>query len=67
LRDKRYVNEGLTLKYDRKHIRLEVNDLTHGLVGKYVDGYEMPDGRLQVRAKGVALPRGIFSIRTNNV
>lgn len=26
------------------------------MVGKYIDIYEMPDGRIQVRAKGVALP-----------
>ena len=60
LRDKRYVTKDLTMKYDRKSIRLEVNDLTRGLVGKYVDVYEMPDGRIQVRAKGVALPCAIF-------
>ncbi|WP_299890119.1 ISNCY family transposase [uncultured Ruegeria sp.] len=53
LRDKRYVTKDLTLKYDRKRIRLEVNDVTRGLVGKYVEVYEMPDGRIQVRAKGV--------------
>ena len=60
LRDKRYVTKDLTLKYDRKRIRLEVNDLSRGLVGKYVDVYEMPNGRIQVRAKGVALPCSIF-------
>ena len=37
LRDKRYVTKDLTLKYDRKRIKLEVNDLTRGLVGTYVD------------------------------
>lgn len=60
LRDKRYVTKDLTLKYDRKRIRLEVNELTRGLVGKYVDVYEMRDGLIQVRAKGVALPCSIF-------
>jgi len=60
LRDKRYVTKDLTLKYDRKRIRLEVNDLSRGLVGKYVDTYEFADGRIQVRAKGVALPCSIF-------
>ncbi|GGA27717.1 hypothetical protein GCM10011498_31020 [Amylibacter cionae] len=50
----------MTLKYNRKRIRLEVNDLTRGLVGKYVDTYEFPDGRIQVRAKGVPLPCSIF-------
>ena len=33
LRDKRHVTKDLTLKYDRKRIRLEVNDLSRGLVG----------------------------------
>ncbi|MGJ8590093.1 MAG: ISNCY family transposase, partial [Yoonia sp.] len=61
LRDKRYVAKDLTLKYDRKRIKLEVNDLTRGLVGKYVDVYEMADGRIQVRAKGVALPHVILN------
>ena len=61
LRDKRYVSKDLTLKYDRKRIKLEVNDLTRGLVGKYIDVYEMADGRIQVRAKGVALPHMILN------
>ena len=61
LRDKRYVAKDLTLKYDRKRVKLEVNDLTRGLVGKYVDVYEMADGRIQVRAKGVALPHVILN------
>lgn len=60
LRDKRYVTNDLTLKYDRKRFRLEVNDLTRGLVGKYVDTYEFADGRIRVRTKGVALPCAIF-------
>ena len=61
LRDKRYVTKDLTLKYDRKRIKLEINDLTRGLVGKYIDVYEMADGRIQVPAKGVALPHIILN------
>ncbi len=61
LRDKRYVTKDLTIKYDRKRIKLEVNDLSRGLVGKYVDVYELADGRIQVRAKGVALPHSILN------
>lgn len=60
LRDKRYVTKDLTLKYDRKSIRLAVNDLMRGLVGKSVDTYEFADGCIQVRAKGVALLCSIF-------
>ena len=61
LRDKRYVTKDLTLKYDRKRIKLEVNDLTRGLVGKYVNVYEPASGRIQVRANGVALPHTILN------
>jgi len=31
-----------------------------GLAGQYVETYEFPDGRLEVRWKGVALPYRIF-------
>lgn len=33
---------------------------TRGLPGKYVDSYEYPDGRLEFRWKGVALPYSVF-------
>lgn len=59
-RDERYVTKDLSLKYDCKRIRLEVNDLMRGLVGNHVDVHEMPDGRIQVRSNGVALPSSIF-------
>ncbi|MEM6497944.1 MAG: hypothetical protein AAF709_14630 [Pseudomonadota bacterium] len=41
-------------------IRLEVTDVTRGLVGKHFDVNEMPDERIQVRAKRIALPCSIF-------
>ena len=49
------------LKYDRKRIKLEINDLTRGLVGKFVDIYEYGCGRIQVRANGVVLPHAILN------
>ena len=61
LRDQRYVSKDLTLKYDRKRIKLEINDLTRDLVGKYADVYEYGCGRIQVRANGVALPHTIMN------
>lgn len=60
LRDQRYVGNNLTLAYDNKRVILEVNDISSGLVGKYVDVYEFPDGHLQVRHKGLVLPHRIF-------
>ena len=60
LRDQRYVCQDLALKYDRRRIVLEVNDLTRDLPGRYVDTYEFADGRLQVRVKGVVIPFTAF-------
>lgn len=60
LRDERYVGQQLALSYDRKRIILEPNELTRGLAGTYVDIYEFPDGRLEIRARGVSLPYRMF-------
>src|SRR5258708_6398327 len=60
-REQRHVSEQLTMSYDRKQIILERNDLSVGLGGKYVDLYDFPDGRLEVRWKGHSLPYRIFS------
>jgi hypothetical protein len=61
LRDKRHVNKDLMLRYDRKLIKLEVEDLTRDLAGTYVDVHELACGGIQVRAKGVALPYTIMN------
>ncbi|WP_139792871.1 ISNCY family transposase, partial [Pseudophaeobacter leonis] len=61
LRDKRHVTKDLMLKCDRKRIKLEINDLTRSLVGKYIDIYEYGCGRIQVRANGVVLPHTILN------
>lgn len=51
----------LTLTYDRKRIILERNATSEDLGGKYVDVYDFPDGRLEVRSSGLLLPYSIFS------
>jgi hypothetical protein len=60
-REQRYVGSQLTLSYDRKRIILERNSLSEGLESKYVDVYDFPDGRLEVRIKGLLLPFTVFS------
>jgi hypothetical protein len=60
-REQRYVGSQLTLSYDRRRIILERNPLSEGLDGKYVDVYDFPDGRLEVRTKGLLLPYRVFS------
>jgi hypothetical protein len=49
------------LTYDRKRIILERNATSEDLGGKYVDVYDFPDGRLEVRFKGLLLPYSVFS------
>jgi hypothetical protein len=41
------------MSYGRKQIILERNEVSEGLGGKYVDLYDFPDGRLEVRWKGL--------------
>ena len=60
-REQRYVGSQLTLSYDRKRIILERNSLSEGLESEYVDVYDFPDGRLEVRIKGLLLPFTVFS------
>ena len=60
-REQRHVSEQLTMSYDRKQIILERNEVSEGLGGKYVDLYDFPDGRLEVRWKGCSLPYRVFS------
>lgn len=62
LRDERYVGNQLAFSYERQRIILEENEITRGLPGKYVDSYEFPDGRLEFRWKGVALPHSVFDM-----
>jgi hypothetical protein len=60
LQEKRHVGRQLTLSYDRKRVMLEQNDVTAGLVGRYVDVYAFADGRLEIRWKGPSLPYTVF-------
>ena len=49
------------MSYDRKQIILDRSELSEGLGGKYVDLYEFPDGRLEVRSNEHTLPYRVFS------
>ncbi len=59
-REQRYVGAQLTFSYERKRIMLEENEVTRGLVGRYVETYAFADGRLDVRWKGHSLPYRVF-------
>ena len=59
-REQRYVGEQLAFSYERKRIMLEENEVSRGLVGKYVDTYAFADGRVDIRWKGISLPYRMF-------
>ena len=59
-REQRYVGQQLSFSYDRRQIVLEKNDISVGLVSKYVDIYEFADGRLDVRWRACSLPYTVF-------
>jgi hypothetical protein len=56
VRSLRKVTQHLTLQYDKTLYLLTDSDLARKVVGKYIDVYEYPDGRIEVRAAGIALP-----------
>jgi hypothetical protein len=59
-REQRHVGEQLTLAYDRKQLILDRSTVSDELSGQYVDLYDFPDGRLEVRWKGRVLPYRTF-------
>ncbi|WVT74840.1 ISNCY family transposase [Sinorhizobium chiapasense] len=59
-REQRYVGAQLTFSFERQRIMLEENEVTRGLVGRYVETYALADGRLDVRWKGHSLPYRVF-------
>lgn len=61
-REQRYVGAQLTFSFEHKRIMLEDNDITRGLVGKYVDTYAFADGRLDIRWRGLSLRYKMFDM-----
>ncbi len=59
-RDQRYVSKQLAFSYERKRVILDESEVTRGLIGKYVDTFAFPDGRLEIRWKGIRLPYSAF-------
>ena len=56
LQNERLVGAQLAFSYECKQIILTENEITRGLPGKYVDTFAFPDGRFEVRWKGVSIP-----------
>jgi hypothetical protein len=52
----RKVSRSLTVLNDRVIYLLEDTVANRKLIGRYIDVWEYPDGRIEIRANGVALP-----------
>jgi hypothetical protein len=59
-RVERTVTNSLTVQYDRVMFILEPNDITRALARKKVTVYDFPNGRIEVRHQGLALPYRTF-------
>jgi len=59
-RVERTVTQSLTVQYDRVMFILEPNEITRALARKKVTVYDFPDGRIEVRHQGLALPYRTF-------
>ena len=55
-RELRRVTKSLTVQYDRVMYLLEDTPANRKLIHRYIDVWEYPDGRIEVRADGTALP-----------
>ena len=55
-RELRRVTKSLTVQYDRVMYLLEDTVANRKLIHRYIDVWEYPDGRIEVRANGTALP-----------
>ena len=59
-RVERTVTHSLTVQYDRVMFILEPNNITRALPRKKVTVYDFPNGRIEVRHQGLALPYRTF-------
>jgi hypothetical protein len=55
-RELRKLTQNLTLHYERKLYLLKDTPAHRQLIGKYLDVYQFPDGRIEIRAAGASLP-----------
>jgi transposase len=59
-RELRKVTKALTLHYERKLYLLADTAVNRSFIGKYLEVFQFPDGRIEIRAAGVSLPYSIY-------
>lgn len=59
-RELRKVTKDLTLHYERKLFLLDDTPENRRLIGKYLEIFQFPDGRVEIRVAGRALPYSVY-------
>ena len=59
-REQRKVTSNLTLHYERKLYLLPDTPKNRRYAGKYLDVYQFPDGKIEIRAAGVKVPYSTY-------
>ncbi len=59
-REPRKVSQNLTLHYERRLYVLRDTAANRRLIGKYVDVFQYPDGRIEIRVAGQALHYSLY-------
>ena len=59
-RELRKVTKDLTLQYERKLYLLADTPENRRLIGKYIEVFQFPDGRIEIRVAGQALPYSVY-------
>jgi transposase len=59
-RELRKVTQNLTLHYERKLYLLPDTAANRRLIGKYVEVFQYPDGRIEIRVNGASLPYSLY-------
>lgn len=60
IRDPRRVTQNLTIQYDKNMYLLTDTPSARAVIGKYVEVYEYPTGKVEVRANGTSLPYTLY-------
>jgi Homeodomain-like domain len=60
-RELRKVTKALTLHYERKLYMIADNPANRRFIGKYLEVFQYPDGRIEIRVAGKALPYSVYN------
>jgi hypothetical protein len=60
-REYRKVTDSLTLRYERKIYLIEDTPRNRRYIGKFIELFQFPDGRIEIRVAGVSLPYSTYN------